>query len=214
MAITPRTETRINHLADEAAATADAETALTLLRELRVEVDELERSRVAEALRDGASFGTIAKAMGISRQAAHRRYRDLAPTAEPEPLQLSSHARRALHLAVQEARRLNARTVGSEHLLLGVLRSGGPTAGALEAEGLTADAVRACVRAAAAPDPEQRVTTTVLKEAATVARARNSPFVEADHVVLAALNAPDGGALRAVTALGAQAAAVRARLGC
>ena len=68
---------RICRLADEAAAPKKPQAALRTLRELREELLELERSRAAEALRNGSSFGDIAKALGISRQAAHRRYRGL-----------------------------------------------------------------------------------------------------------------------------------------
>ena len=206
----PETRPRMSRLTDRAAGASDPLAALRTLRELRSELEELEHERVAEALRDGSSFGAVARALGISRQAAHRRYRELAPPHEPLPL--ASQTRRALDLAYREAAAMGRPLLGSEHLLLGVLRSGGGTSRALEAEGLTAQRVSDCVVAGPANGPlEPRA---VMDEAEQIARARHATSVGPDHLVLAALNAGDGGAQRAITALGVQAAAVRGRLGC
>lgn len=210
---------RVCRLAEEAAATEKPEAALRILRELHEELVELERARVSAALRSGSSFGTIAAALGISRQAAHRRYRDLVPAAGNEPVPLSSHARRVLHLAREEAAATEAPAVASEHLLLGVLRGGGGVSSALEAEGLTAERARGCVRSmdGTADGPTERTdgaSRAVLAQATEIARARHAHYVEADHIALAALDGPDGGALRAIAALGVTRAAVRERLGC
>src|SRR4051794_3338563 len=138
------TRHRISRLADEAAEANDPEAALRAVRELQEELGEIERARVAEALRAGCSFGGIAKTLGISRQAAHRRFRDLTP-ADGDPVPLSSHALRIVQLAIEEAASSGARRVASEHLLLGVLAGGGGAGQALEAEGVTADAARRCL---------------------------------------------------------------------
>ena len=53
-------------------------TTRSRLTELRRELDELERAHVGRALQSGSSFADVARPLGISRQAAHRRYRDLA----------------------------------------------------------------------------------------------------------------------------------------
>ena len=58
--------------------------ALHELRVLRAELDALERERVRAALESGASFAEVARGLGITRQAAHRRYRHL--TSEPPRL--------------------------------------------------------------------------------------------------------------------------------
>ena len=210
-----RTQVDIRRLAEDAADAEEPEVALRTACELRAELDAFERERVAEALRRGASFGTIARALGISRQSAHRRYRDLAP-AEPaaEPLTLSSHARRAILLGRQAAAAAGASSVGSAHVLLGVLRAGGPAARALEAEGITADRVRAWLHRgdARAPGYDEGTGRAVLAEAAAIARAGLASSVETEHLVLAALGGDDGTALRAIAALGATPAAVRDRL--
>ena len=213
----PAPQHRICLLADEAATATEPEVALEKLRELRAELVALERARVAQALRTGSSFGSVAKAMGISRQAAHRRYRELAPS-KARSLSLSRQVRQAIRLARQEATAAGARGLSSGHLLLGVLRSGGGTSLALEAGGVTAEAARRCLRAGDGDAREGAATAetakAVLAEAAEIARARHASSIEADHLVLAALNGPDGGARRAITALGVTPAAVRERLGC
>src|SRR3954447_9080543 len=67
----------ICRLAEAAADATDPEAALETLTRLRREVDEFERQQVARALTAGRSFKTIARALGVSRQAVHRRYYDL-----------------------------------------------------------------------------------------------------------------------------------------
>jgi Clp amino terminal domain, pathogenicity island component len=212
----PTPQQRICQLADEAAAEKEPEAALRKIRELRDELDAFERARVGDALRTGSSFSGVARALGVSRQAAHRRYRDL-PNARSQPLPLSSHARHAVHLAREEASVAGARHVGSAHLLIGVLRSGGSTSRALEATGVTADAARMCARAAETAVDGEHVNAdgavrAVLQQASEIARARHARYVEADHIVLAALSGADGDAPRAITALGVTPGAVRRRL--
>lgn len=59
---------------------------------------------------------------------------------------LTPRAKRVIELAVDEARRLNHHYVGSEHLLLGLVREGeGIAAGVLESLGVKLDRVRAVV---------------------------------------------------------------------
>ena len=82
---------------------SDPVRALRELRVLRAELDALERARVRAALESGASFAAIARSLGITRQAAHRRYRHLTATpprllATPEALAVLQRAR---HVAAQ-----------------------------------------------------------------------------------------------------------------
>jgi len=51
-------------------------------------------------------------------------------------------ARRVVVLAQEEARTLNHNYVGTEHILLGLIREGGAAARALESRGISLDAVR------------------------------------------------------------------------
>ena len=55
----------------------DALAALTILRS---ELDAFEREQVRRALESGYSYTAVARGLGISRQAAHRRYRALRTT--------------------------------------------------------------------------------------------------------------------------------------
>tara|TARA_B100001123_G_C15342776_1_gene1035706 strand:+ start:2270 stop:4750 length:2481 start_codon:yes stop_codon:yes gene_type:complete len=56
---------------------------------------------------------------------------------------LTPRAKKVIELAVDEARRLNHHYIGTEHLLIGLLREGeGVAAGVLESLGVTLDAVR------------------------------------------------------------------------
>ena len=69
---------RIIALLERMLTVSDPTRGLANLTELRRELDELERVYVARALQSGSSFATVARPLGISRQAAHRRFRDLA----------------------------------------------------------------------------------------------------------------------------------------
>jgi ATP-dependent Clp protease ATP-binding subunit ClpA/predicted ester cyclase len=56
---------------------------------------------------------------------------------------LTPRAKRVLELAIQEARRLNHHYIGTEHLLLGLIREGeGIAAGMLQSQGLTLNTLR------------------------------------------------------------------------
>ncbi len=86
--------------------------ALAALTKLRAALDTYELEQVRRALGQGESFAAIAREVGISRQAAHRRYRGLT-VAEPvyAPAML-----RVLQLARSEAARFGAETVEVEHV--------------------------------------------------------------------------------------------------
>jgi ATP-dependent Clp protease ATP-binding subunit ClpA len=59
------------------------------------------------------------------------------------PLKLTPRAKRVIELAVDEARRLNHKYIGTEHMLLGLVREGeGVAAGVLESMGATPELVR------------------------------------------------------------------------
>src|SRR5205823_1806598 len=59
---------------------------------------------------------------------------------------LTPRAKRVIELAVDEARRLNHHYIGTEHLLLGLVREGeGIAAGVLESLGVSLEKVRAQV---------------------------------------------------------------------
>lgn len=117
----------MEQLARDTARITDPETALRALTALRNELDQLEPELVRRALQVGASWSQIARALGITKQAAHHRHRHLAEEpanpahAQPKIL-VTSEARKAIQLARQEAADLGQPMVCTEHILLGILR--------------------------------------------------------------------------------------------
>src|SRR4051794_8775687 len=92
----------------------DPVRALHELRVLRAELDLLERERVRSALESGASFAAVARGLGITRQAAHRRYRHL--TSEPPRLVATPEALTVLQRARHVAARAGSPTIEAEHI--------------------------------------------------------------------------------------------------
>lgn len=93
-----------------------------------------------------ATAGRVLTTLGLDlatvREAVER---VITPAAAPRGGQptLSPQAQRALELAVAEARRLNQRLIGTEHLLVGLLQEGeGLAAVVLASLGVTVDQVR------------------------------------------------------------------------
>ena len=222
---------RLVELLEHAVRASDPEVALHALTALRRELDAFERVQAWRALDAGSSYGAVARALGITRQAAHRRYRDLAaateppPGAEPARLHVGPEARAALELAGEEATALGAAQMGSEHLLLGILRAGDAVAaGALRSAGVTLDGARAAAtptlattaaNGAAADDRASAVTRyarAVFGEAMRQAAAQPERSIGVADLLRAALRDPEGGARRTLEALGVSAEAVVAGL--
>src|SRR5689334_25402556 len=107
---------RLVQLLEHAVRASDPEVGLHALSTLRRELEAFERVQAWRALDAGSSYGAVARALGISRQAAHRRYRELAAATEPpsgsEPtsprLRVAPEARAAVQLATEEAAALAA----------------------------------------------------------------------------------------------------------
>jgi hypothetical protein len=110
---------------------------LEAVASLRRQLDALEADYVADAVRLGASWSRIGGALGITRQAAHKKHSKQAGRQAPEDglrdqdreVLVTSEAWRAVRLAREEARALRAGGVGTEHLLLGVIRADEGAAG-------------------------------------------------------------------------------------
>jgi AcrR family transcriptional regulator len=211
---------RIADLAGEVARAPSAGEALRKVRELRRELDEFERNQVGRALSEGATFATIARELGVSRQAVHRRFRSLA--AGEEPLQTSLDARRVLRLAREEALAVSAPATSGPHIVVATLRAADlPAAEVLRRAGATLDRARTQVEAATPRVPLFRRAAgsgvdelrAVLAAAARVARARGDRQIEVEHLLLGLLGAPASEAGRTLGALGVDAKAVEVELG-
>jgi ATP-dependent Clp protease ATP-binding subunit ClpA len=149
----PAAAATIEQLARDAVRIPDPETALRALGALRRELDETESELVIRALQTGASWAHIARALGVSKQAAHRKHRHLADQLHLTPAEGGSkilvtvEARRAIQFAREETKRLGQPAIGTEHILLGILRcQQSPAVKALNALGVTHHAAKACIQ--------------------------------------------------------------------
>jgi transposase-like protein len=219
---------RLVELLEHAVRASEPEVALHALSALRRELDAFERVQAWRALDAGSSYGSVARALGISRQAAHRRYRALADATEPpadagEParLRVAPEARAAVQLAAEEANALGAARMGSEHLLLGILRAGDPiVSAALRAGGITIENARMAAQPTLAGEEsvEERssqVTTyarKVFTDALRAAAAEPSHVIGITDLLKSALSDPNGGACRTLEALSVDVGALRASL--
>jgi transposase-like protein len=195
----------------------EAKTPIAALRAvtaLRRELDGFERQQVARALADGATFASIARELGVSRQAVHRRFRNLSPA--DAPLVTSPDARRVLLYARDEAIALGADTPAGEHVLLATLRiSELPAAEVLRAAGATMGRVRAQVEGASTRarlfrrEPPTDDFRALLKAPARHARERGSARIEVEDLLLGVLDDERGGAGRTLRALRVDPDAVR-----
>ena len=184
------------------------EVAAIVLRNLGVDLDELQR-QVEEAAKTGKA----------------------ARTTGPE-LPYTPRARKVLELAMSEARELGSREVGTEHLLLGLVREArGIAVAVLVGAGVTLDAARgeiARVIDGVAAAPHARLEAGARDAAAfrlgprareVVRRARVETVerghaeVGTAHLLLGALAEPDGMAAVLLDRLGIDRAALRDAIG-
>jgi hypothetical protein len=162
---------------------------------------------VENALREGWRWSDIAASLGLSKQAAHRKY---AQAMRPRLERDTGAARLAVLYARQEAAALGAPALGTEHLLLGLARLGGTrVAGVLAGLDVTGEGVRQ-VLATLAPEPGGPPFT-VPARAALQEALRGRASLEPEHVLFAVLRQDGCGALRALDAMGVEPDAVRGR---
>jgi ATP-dependent Clp protease ATP-binding subunit ClpA len=196
---------RLHQLAVEAVGAATPVDALRTLRELKLELDAFERWQVALALAVGSSFAAIARELGLSRQAVHRRYRGLAG----HDALISPAAQRILRSAGEQARALGSGEIASEHTVLAVLGEPELAAGAvLHAAGATLERARRELggdfgRPKAFARPQLDV------EALDRRIRRGRHPIEVEDLLLAGLSDPDSGASRLLRALGVDVDRVR-----
>ncbi len=187
------------------------------MSQLRRELEAFERRQVAQALAEGASFAAIARDLGLSRQAVHRRFRNLA-AAEP-PLRTAPEVRLVLRYAREEATALGAELLGSEYLVLAVLRAAElPAAVVLRTAGATLMRARAQIEAAA---PRAKLfrrefdagdLRRLLAGPAREARRSGHRQIEVEDLLLGATEDAASGASRTLRAIGVDVAEVRAGL--
>ncbi|HEY3977009.1 MAG TPA: Clp protease N-terminal domain-containing protein [Streptosporangiaceae bacterium] len=133
-------------------------TASTTVSQLEDLNDALLEHFVSGCRREGKSWSEISAALGVSKQAVHKRFsgpiadRIISSTSAPTFERFTGRARTALKEATQAARARGGTEVDAGDLLAGLLAvPEGLAAKVLVAMGVTADAVRAARPAAAGP---------------------------------------------------------------
>jgi hypothetical protein len=113
---------------------------------------------VDQARRSGASWTEIGRSMGVSKQAAQKRFvpKDLGEPSDPDPSQgfsrFTPRARNVVVTAQNEARAAGNAEITPAHLVLGLLaQPEGLAARAITGRGLTLDTVRAAATATLPP---------------------------------------------------------------
>ncbi|HEY1739440.1 MAG TPA: Clp protease N-terminal domain-containing protein [Acidimicrobiia bacterium] len=124
--------------------------AVSTASELTEVSDALLDHFVDQCRRDGRTWNEISGALGVSRQAAHKRFTTPAPTFE----RFTERARAVLRAAGDTARDMGHNYVGTEHLLLGLFAPAeGIAAQVLVEVGATRERVAEKVRALLPPIP-------------------------------------------------------------
>src|SRR5262249_33726962 len=109
------------------------------------------RLELAPADLDAAALASIGIDLDAGRRSVEQTFgrgaRDRRPGCTDGRIPFRPEAKRALELSLREARALGHEHIGSEHVLLGLARAGGPAQETLEARGLPYDRLRALVLA-------------------------------------------------------------------
>ncbi len=123
----PELDDLLSTVADRCSAGTELDrlhTAVAVAQEVSGLGEDLVTHFVDQARAEGASWADIGAALGVSRQGAHQRLRD-RPKPErwwrADTGRWTDRARRALRIAVEEAKASGHEFIGTEHLLLGII---------------------------------------------------------------------------------------------
>ncbi len=230
----PAAPVTVEQLARDTVRITDPETALRALSALRQELEQIEPGLVQRALQAGASWSQVARALGISKQAAHRKHRHLAEQAfdalnEGPKILVTIEARRSIQLARDEAKALGQPAIGTEHILLGILCCQQSHAvKALNALGITHQAARQCLQTTmpGAPVADQVAPNRgadhdngvspharrILEGSLREALKRGEGYIGVEHLLLALLTDSRNGAVQTLEALKATPRLIRRQL--
>ena len=144
-AITENNDSELDRLTD----------AVLLADRLGKLADHLIGHFVDEARRSGASWTDIGRSMGVTKQAAQKRF---VPKGDLDPSQgfsrYSDPARSVVVASMNEAKATGSPEIRPEHLILALLGTAGQGAGILGQAGVTSEAIRSTLPEPAAEVPE------------------------------------------------------------
>lgn len=158
---------------------------------------------VDQARRSGASWTQIGQSMGVTKQAAQKRFVPKPPTLDPQQGfdAFTPRARSVIMAAQEQSRTLGDTEVRPGHLVMGLLTEpAGLAVRALADQGLTPDAVSAAATAALpsgpgpSPDPipydagSRKVMQLTFREALRLGH----NYIGTEHLLLALLEFEDG----------------------
>ncbi len=185
--------------------------------DVEVVTDALLGHFVDQCRRSGRSWSEISAALGVSKQAAHKRFSFGAPTAE----RFTDRARAVLGRSVEEAHLLGHNFVGTEHLLLALFESSdGMAAQLLREMGITRgmaevqilERIKRGTESLEDDPPFTPRAKQVIREATSEALKLGHNYVGTEHLLLAQFSDADAIASKVLAALGASYEAVRARI--
>jgi hypothetical protein len=194
---------------------AQLATASSVAGELAETGDALVGHFVDACRAAGHTWAEISDSLGVTRQAAHKRY-----SAIPRDLERwTVRARQVLEHAVSSAVALGHGFVGTEHLLLGLFPPGGIGASILDGYGLTEGAVADQVVAhtprgdnGPSDPPFTPLAAQALGGALTEAISMGHNYIGTEHLLLALFGQPDGLAAEILAGAGATHADAKAKV--
>jgi len=138
------------------------------------------------------------------------------PDRRPPMDRFTPRAKKALALAEEEAARLQHSTLGTQHLLLGLVREGdGIAGGVLTRQGIGLDKTRAAVadaEASSSGNEAESAFDVAIARAQQEAEKLGHNYVGTEHLLIALLHEDNGGAISILRALGVDGAAIDAEL--
>jgi hypothetical protein len=198
------------------------EAAVRVASELRAVGDELLDHYVGAARTEGRSWNEIGAVLGISKQGAQQRFTATAAApAEPWPAGFSEPSQRVVARAVDEARALGHRYLGTEHLLLALCSPEAGLAGrclarlSLSRDDIEGRVVKMIGRGESPAQGSLGVaprTKRALEAARREAKRGGHRCPEPEHLLLALYSVNQGVAVEMLAGLGATEGRVRATL--
>ncbi len=191
-------------------------TASTTVAELEAVGDSVLSHFVDQCRRSGRSWSEISAALGVSKQAAHKRF----SLADASMERWTQRARTALRAAASAAHDLGHGYVGTEHLLLGLFEpAGGIAARILDELGFARAAVEAQIvlvtprgsSTVAEPPFTPRATASIERSVAEAVSLGHN-YIGTEHLLLALFGDPDAFAAKILGEGGARYDDVKRRV--